>query len=320
MIKVGIIGAETPDAGELLRILIHHPEVEVMCLYSPSAAGRQVSAIHHGFIGEKIMNFTDSINPAKLDAIFIADDSSAGKEVVQRSPAWPNLRIIDLSPSRFDNWDKSEMEYGLSEMNRKALVRGARQAVVPTPASSLTLIGLYPIAANLMLSSDLSIIISAPKDVASRMDEVKTAEEVARQLKKVQPSFEGSVTITVEPNNTERFMKVQTLIKSPLALPEVGQVYDNIYDDHNFTFTSLSDTIPEEVAGTQKCIVTFSKPGAGLLEIDVAGDCRMRGGAGDALHLMNLLFSLHEKVGLHLKPSCYGANPDRASRQTSWFA
>ncbi|MDE5675381.1 MAG: N-acetyl-gamma-glutamyl-phosphate reductase, partial [Muribaculaceae bacterium] len=71
MIKVGIIGADTPEAGELLRLLINHPEVEVETLYAPLLAGRQVSSCHHGFIGERSMNFTDRLDLSKIDAVFI---------------------------------------------------------------------------------------------------------------------------------------------------------------------------------------------------------------------------------------------------------
>ena len=72
--------------------------------------------------------------------------------------------------------------------------------------------------------------------------------------------------------------------------------------------------------GTQKSVVSFNKPGAGLLEIVCVADCRLRGGAGDAVHAMNLLFSLHEKVGLQLKSAAYGSCGETVSKVASWFA
>ena len=79
------------------------------------------------------MTFSDKIDPSKLDVVFIADDSQVGKDVKDRVAEWPELRVIDLSPSRFDGSLSSEFAYGLSEINRKGLVRGAKYAAVPSP-------------------------------------------------------------------------------------------------------------------------------------------------------------------------------------------
>ncbi len=81
MIKVGIIGADKPDSGELLRILVNHPEVDVVSLFAPGMTGRQVTSCHAGFIGERAMTFSDKIDPSKLDVVFIADDSQVGKDL-----------------------------------------------------------------------------------------------------------------------------------------------------------------------------------------------------------------------------------------------
>ena len=320
MIKVGIIGADKPDAGELLRLLLNHPEVEVETLYAPSLSGRQVSSCHHGFIGERVMNFTDRLDLSKLDAIFIADDSAIGREVVEKALEMELLRVIDLSPCRFDDWSNMQMEYGLSEINRKPLVRGARMAIVPTPVASLALIALYPLASNLLLPPEISLTVVAPEDFAKEIVPQKVSEEIVRQLQHSQNSFDGNINMRIVPKGNGRTMRVTASMACPLAIAEVDRIFDSIYDDHNFAFTSLSKVGGEEVEGTQKCVVSFCKPGAGLIEIEIVGDCHLRGGAGDALHAMNLLFALHEKVGLNLKPSRYGDYREATTKQTSWFA
>lgn len=320
MIKIGIIGADKPDAGELLRLLLNHPEVEVETLFSPSLSGRQVSSCHHGFIGERIMNFTDRLDLSKLDVIFIADDSQTGRNVIEKALEMEQLRVIDLSPGRFDDWSTMEMEYGLSEINRKPLVRGARMAIVPTPIASLALIALHPLATNLLLPSEISLTVVVPEGVAKLIEQKKVSEEIIRQLKHAQNSFEGNINMRIIPEGSGRTMKVIATMVCPLAIAEIDRIFNSIYDDHSFAFTSLSKVGGEEVEGTQKCIVSFCKPGAGLIEIEIVGDCHMWGGAGDALHAMNLLFALHEKVGLNLKTSRFGDYREASSRQTSWFA
>lgn len=320
MIKVGIIGADTPDAGELLRILIHHPEVDIRSLYAPAWAGRMVTSRHHGFMGEDIINFSEKIDPTHLDIVFLADNSEKGTNILLNSEAVPELRIVDMSPARIDRWDSFGMEYGLSEANRKPLVRGARIAVVPTPAASLALISLYPLAMNQLLNSDIEITVDAPRSVAPHINKEQLTHEIISFLQKTQNSFDGKIHIRINPCDSGRSMRVSSILKSPLAIAEVDNVFESVYDDHNFTFTSLSEVNRLEVEGTHKCIVSIQKPGAGLLEITAVGDCHMRGGAGDAVHIMNLFFALDEKVGLHLKPSCFSPDNTDDGKSVSWFA
>ncbi len=320
MIKVGIIGADSPDAGELLRILIHHPEVDIISLFAPAWAGRMVASRHHGFIGETIPNFTDRIDPSSLDVIFIADDSAAGQNLLMNSDTLPDLRIVDMSPSRIDRWESFGMEYGLSEANRKPLVRGATLALVPSQAASLILISLYPLALNLLLNSEIEITIQAPPAVIQSINVRKLSAELVTFLQKTQNSFNSGLNIKLIPCESGRTMRTSCVFKSPLAIAEVSNLFESVYDDHNFTFLSLSEVSRLEVEGTHKCIVTIEKPGAGLLELTAIGDCHMRGAAGDAVHIMNLFFALDEKVGLHLKPSCYASEASENGKTVSWFA
>lgn len=321
MIKVGIIGAESPVAGELLRILIHHPEVDILSLYAPSLPGHRVSSVHHGFIGESELFFTDKMDPAQLDVIFISDDSSFARSLIEHIGDWEELRVIDLAPGRIDSWAAADFEYGLSEINRKALVRGARLAVIPSPVASAALIALYPLASHLLLNSDISIAVSLPDDMKRNFNSASVAAEISKRLKVAQTSFEGHISFSLLPSLSQRAMSLKIEMKCPLGIEEISKIYESVYDDHNFTFTSRDSSPIVEVEGTQKCLISFSKPGAGLLEINVVGDARLRGGAGDAVHVMNLLFSLHEKVGLTLKPSSYlNAGEQQDIDRSAWFS
>ncbi|MDE6298127.1 MAG: hypothetical protein K2M10_00575 [Muribaculaceae bacterium] len=171
MIRVGIIGAETKNAGELLRLLMFHPEVEISSLYSPTLTGHKLSACHHGFIGEPDYYFSDKIDLSRLNAVFLTDDSSLTHLVLERASEWNELRIIDLSPSRFGkNMMEENLAYGLSEINRKTLVRGATMAKVPSVVGAVSLIALYPLASHLLLSSDIEIESWLPLDIIREVD------------------------------------------------------------------------------------------------------------------------------------------------------
>lgn len=319
MIKVGILGAQTTAAGELIRILINHPEVEIRSLYSPSFAGRPVSSRHHGLLGEKIVNFSDKLNPEELDILFITDEIPEGENIIKSIDKWEDLRLIDLTHSDLSQRLANGFEYGLSEINRKTLVRGTKKSVIPSSEASLSLIGIAPLAFYLMLPQEINISIAAPKEVVEKFENEKITKEIFRQLNKIQKSFNGKINFEITPNKSRRVMRVKANFKCPLAIEEIEKIYESYYDDHNFVFTSLSEVEGKEVEGTHKTIVTFTKPEPDMIEIEIVGDCRLRGGAGDAVHVLNLFFALYEKIGLQLKPSRYGESQESTSRPPSWF-
>lgn len=320
MIKVGIIGAETADAGELIRILIGHPEVEIKTLFSEGYAGRKVASIHHGFIGEEIVNFSEKIDPSSLDIVFVADNSAYGSRLINGSEEWPELRIVDMSPGRFLNHESSGFEYGLSEINRKALVRGARLATLPSAAASVALVSLYPLASHLLLGDDMEMSVYADKLFADSTDKAAVVNEIASVLSRTQTSFDRKPRLDIIPSDTGRAIVVKTRMRCTLSYEEIGNIYNSVYDDHHFVFTSLQRVPVREVEGTHKCVVSFNKADSDILEIEAVADRHLRGGAGDAVHVLNLLFALDEKVGLRLKPSRFENDETDGDKKLTWFA
>lgn len=320
MIKVGILGADNLKAGELIRILIHHPEVEITTLYSPENAGRKASSIHHGLIGEEIVNFSDQIDFLSLDIIFIANDRIPLKTIMEEvdKNEENKAKIIDLSESKIDALLVEQLSTGLSEINRKELVRGADRARVLPSAVVLTLIALYPFAANLLLPRTINIDVAAPKDIIDSFDYNEVAFNIKRELHKVQKSFDGQLDLKAIANKSERVMRIKISFKSRIEIGEILKLYESIYDDHNFVFFSLSEADGREMEGTHKTLVQISKPDPDECRLEIIGDCRLRGGAGDAVHIMNLFFALYEKIGLTFKPSSYGQNEESASRPAGW--
>ena len=100
-------------------------------------------------------------------------------------------------------------------------------------------------------------------------------------------------------------MRMECDIPCRTELAEILRLYDSHFDDHNFTFHVSYPVGMEEVEGTDRCVISLSKPTPDTLHVEAVADARLRGGAGEAVHLMNLLFGLHERVGLTLKASVY---------------
>lgn len=304
MLKTGIVGADTPQAGELMRLLVNHPDVDIRCAVMASQSKRKASDLHHGLIGESDIEITDGFDPSKLDVVFLCHPSASGTQLLS-DPRFSHLKLIDLSGTPFRNYAGTDMEYGLGEINRKALVRGATRALVPHPAASLILTALYPPASHLLLSDDLEIDVELPADLNDSARLRTAAEEIATRLRLIQSSFTGDVKIDPHPGIDNRAMRMRVSMRCATGLDEVIRVYDGIYDDHNFTYITTQSPDAREVVATQKCLIGLSKPDQWTLRVEAVADSRLRGGAGDALHVMNLLCGLHERTGLRLKTSAF---------------
>lgn len=304
MIKIGITGGARRIAGELIRILVNHPDVTIQAIESRANAGLSVSSVHHGLVGELPMVFSPALDPSRLDALFVCDpESDITLPVLAHH--YPELKIIDLTWQHSLHPDEEDTIYGLSEIYRKPLVRGALTAVVPQPLASIALIALYPMAAHQLLVSPIEIIVEAPDDLCTPEILEKSTNEVFQRLQELQPEFDFPVTITATPTGHHRATRIRMTLPCTLTTEEVQRLFDSIYDDHNFTFLVSEPADTREVSGTHKCIISLRKPTPGFIEIDALADCRMRGGAGEAVHAFNLLFGLHEKVGLTFKAAKY---------------
>lgn len=302
MIKAGIAGADTLMAGELIRILVNHPDVELISAFAPGKVGRKVASVHHGLAGECDLEFSPDINPAKLDVIFIDAHSDVADRFRFNTDRWPDLKIIDMSHCPSLDFEKLNMAYGLAEINRKQLVRGCKRAVVPRSVSAVALICLYPLARHLLLNGNINISYACPSDIDTDEKSEMVRLEILDVLRNTQNSFNGDVMLRrLHEEVTPRGLRVEIEIPCTLDINEVFRIYNDIYDDHNFTHL-LHVTMPGyEVEGTQKCLVSLQKRTPDTLTVSAVADCRMRGGAGDAVHIMNLLFGLHERTGLYLK-------------------
>lgn len=307
MIKAAITGVKSPIAGELIRILVNHPDVELMALHAPGMGACRVSSIHHGLIGEDIPELSERFDPSDADVLFICNPPVEAAAILDsiENPALKDLRVIDLSGAA-----RGRHGYvcGISEIYRKQLVRGATRAFIPSPEATVALIMLHPLAANLLLpQADITLTVDACNNYTTASDAPLTVREVLAEL---QHSFTGDVRFTRiavsdDKDAMQRGLRISATIPSAMLPADIALLYDNIYDDHNFSYTVLNSLHTREAEGTHKCLISLTSPAPDTLRVEAVADLRMRGGAGDAVHVMNLLFGLHERVGLSLKASSF---------------
>lgn len=303
MIKVGILGAESPLAGELIRLLLHHPEVELDAVVAPTLKGMSVTSHHKGLVGDTDLNFSDLLPSDSLDLVFVASPTFLDNLPTPRE----NLKAIYLgfSPeSSLPTFEGSIQWFpAVSEMYRKPLVRGAVASRILTPPASVALIALFPLALHLLLNNTLNLQITMPEFSASRPTAQELRHELEEILREVQLSFSRFEELTVKEGSARRAVKVEISFDCMVTKEEIEKIYQEIYDDHNFTYLVSSPPSPAEVEGTQKCLLYIDKPQEGKIAVTAVADAVFRGGAGDAIHAMNLLFGLFEKIGLSLPAS-----------------
>lgn len=305
MIKAGIIGGSNPMAGELIRLLVNHPDVEIMWVDSARHTGRLVSDVHHGLLGETSLRVSPSGNNRldEIDALFIFRHRGQTLEWLAQHPVPESLRIIDMSVDmrQSQNAQDHGFVYGLPELNRKALVRGANRAIVPHPAAMLIELALLPMAKAGRLRSAISVSLS-PASLGEQPDDLaEVAAEARLALAELQPEM-PQIDIELAPPTDDRVMSATVAIDTADDIGDVLRDYEESYDDHSFTFVVSNELSAKEVAGTNKCLLRLDKR-PGRIEVSATMDALLKGAAGTGVHDMNLLFGLAERVGLALKAS-----------------
>lgn len=306
MIKAGITGGDSTAAGHLIRILINHPDVEIVWVEAPSEEGELIARHHRGLTGETYMSFCANGNPEEVNVIFLCNSEDGDSERYMRhTPIPEGVKVIDLSPDfRSPEDEESPWVYAVPELNRKPLVRGAVRASIPGPLAHIMLLALLPLAKNLLLNAPIHVNMVTPSS-PERPGEVSVVlehEEIGeaqRALQVLQSSCSAPIHLTGIAGGWNRGLACTVYMDTPISEDDIKDMYDEYYEDHGFTF--LSESFPDlgGVRGTNKCLLHVQKTGQKVVVSAVLDDS-MKGSASVAVHVMNLLFGLQERVGLTL--------------------
>lgn len=156
MIKVGIIGGAGYTAGELIRLLLNHPEAEIVFINSSSNAGNKITDVHEGLYGETDLVFTDQLPLEEIDVLFFCTAHGDTKKFLESHNVPEELRIIDLSMDYRIASPEHDFIYGLPELNRRATCK-AKHVANPGCFATCIQLGLLPLAKHLMLNDDIMV-------------------------------------------------------------------------------------------------------------------------------------------------------------------
>lgn len=300
MIKVGIYGSAAvndPVRKQLLRLLLRHPDVDLRAVASPGGNTAPIAELHPVYSGETELTLERVLNLDKLDVLFVIDEENLTPDILERYASDPDFRLIVLgeTPQLIAGEGPLKLVYGLAEYNRKALVRGERGSVSPTPEAMLMELALFPLAKNAMLNSDVTVSIAT-----TTTDLAPAVAESRRLLGEVQPSLTAGLEAEALPPAPYERLDLTATLSTPIALEEIAKLYDETYSDHNFTYLIAgSSGVDEDLRGSNKCLIQLSKDGD-ILTINASMDALTKGVTGNAVHLMNLLFGLYERTGLSI--------------------
>ena len=175
MIKVGIIGGAGYTAGELIRLLINHPDVEIVFINSSSNAGNLITDVHEGLYGETNMRFTGELPLDSIDCLFFCTAHGDTKKFLEAHTVPENVKIIDLSMDYRIESEEHDFVYGLPELNRRRIC-AAKHIANPGCFATCIQLGILPLAKHLMLNSDLHVnAIQVQREPASSLLQLHTS-------------------------------------------------------------------------------------------------------------------------------------------------
>ncbi len=320
MIKVGIIGGAGYTAGELIRILLNHPDAELVFVNSTSNAGNKLSAVHGGLIGETEMVFTDQLPLDTIDVLFFCTAHGDTKKFMEANTLPENLKVIDLSMDYRLESDDNKFIYGLPELNRRAICKSQYVANPGCFATAIQL-ALLPLAKNLMLNDDVYVNAitgstgagvkpGATTHFSWRTDNISIYKpfvhqhlpEIKQSIRHLQSSFDSDITFIPYRGDFARGIYATAVVKNAVGIDELYRIYREYYEADSFVHVVEEPIDLKQVINTNKCLIHLEKHEDKLLVVSCI-DNLLKGASGTAVHNMNLLFNLKETTGLMLKPS-----------------
>ena len=322
MIKVGIIGGAGYTAGELIRLLLNHPEAEIMFINSQSNAGRKITDVHSGLLGDTDLEFTDQLSLEAIDVLFFCMGHGDTRRFLESHTLPEGLKVIDLSMDYRLKDESHDFVYGLPELNRRATC-SAQHVANPGCFATAIQLALLPLAKHLMLNDDVTVTAITGSTGAGvkpqstshfswrdnnlsvyKAFEHQHVPEIKQSLQQLQQSFDHEIDFIPVRGDFPRGIFAMVTVKTKVEIEELYRIYTEYYEADSFTHVVRENIDLKQVVNTNKCLLHLEKHGDKLLIISCI-DNLVKGASGTAVHNMNLMFNLEEKVGLQLKPSAF---------------
>lgn len=321
MIKVGIIGGAGYTAGELIRILLHHPKAQLVQIQSKSHTREPVFKAHPDLEGETNLMFVAELTEG-LDVVFLCSGHGKSKQILNEGQVPDGAKIIDLSAD-FRLKDRSHsFVYGLPEINKEAISK-AENIANPGCFATCIQLTLLPLASAGLLNDDVHVTAITgstgagqnPSDTTHFSWRSNNASvykpfthqhlaEINESLKQLQPNFSKKVHFIPMRGAFTRGILAASYLKLDKMEKEVTALFNHFYKSHPFVYITSKSPDVKQVVNTNKALIHIQKEGDQILITGVI-DNLTKGASGQAVQNMNLMFGLDETTGLNLKPSAF---------------
>jgi N-acetyl-gamma-glutamyl-phosphate reductase len=316
-INIGIIGGAGYTGGELLRILLNHPNANIVFVNSKSQAGKPIYSTHGDLIGETDLKFSDSSDFQQVDVLFLCSGHNESKKFLLENVIPESVKIIDLSTDFRD--ESNGFTYGLPELNRERIKSANRIANPGCFATSIEL-AILPLASKSLIFDDIHVsaitgstgagqALSTTTHFSWRNNNISIykafthqhLKEITQSVKALQADFEHLINFIPYRGNFTRGIMANVYTKYKGSIEEATKLYENYYSIHPFTHISDESEVDlKQVVNTNKCVLHLEKHGDNLLISSII-DNLTKGASGQAVQNMNLIFGLDEMAGLKLK-------------------
>jgi len=320
--KIGILGAAGYTGGELIRVLLNHPQAEIVFANSESNAGNPVADIHEGLYGETDLKFTDAMPFDKADVLFFCFGHGKSEQFLKEHKMPRGMKIIDLAQDFRLEREGNDYVYGLPEINREK-IETAWHVANPGCFATAIQLALLP-AANMRLIKDDVVVNAitgstgagqkpgATTHFSWRMGNISIYKpfqhqhvpEIRQSIRQVQGFLDADIDFIPYRGDFARGIFATAVVKTDAPEDEIIAGYKEFYKDAAFTHYVDKPLDLKQVVNTNKCLVHCEKFGQKLL-ITSCIDNLLKGAVGQAVQNMNIMFGQDERLGLSLKASAF---------------
>ncbi|MCS6824306.1 MAG: N-acetyl-gamma-glutamyl-phosphate reductase [Cytophagaceae bacterium] len=333
MIRVGIVGSAGYTGGELIRLLVYHPHVEIVFAHSSSNAGNHVSQVHTDLVGITDLKFTHELSD-NIDVLFMCVGHGDAIKFIQSHAEYfsgAKFKIIDLSQDfrlveKNKTYqlpiDSTAFIYGLPELQREA-IRKAHYIANPGCFATCIQLGLYPLAKEKLIKSDVHVsaitgstgagqALSASSHFSWRNNNISVykvfthqhLKEIHQSLRQLQPNLTSHIQFIPFRGNFTRGIYATLYTEYNGSIEEAYQLYENYYSTHPFTHITKNNPDLKQVVNTNNSIIYLEKHENILFIVSIT-DNLLKGASGQAVQNMNLMFGIDETSGLKLKAAAF---------------
>ncbi len=320
MIRVGIIGGAGYTAGELLRLLVNHPQAEIAFVHSTSNAGNRLTDVHGGLEGDTDLRFCDEADLSAIDVLFLCSAHGQSRVWLDEHEVPADVKIIDLAQDFRD--ESCGFVYGLPEMNRDRICATNKVANPGCFATAIQL-ALLPLAAAGVLKEEVHVTAitgstgagvkpSTTTHFSWRASNISVYKafthqhliEIGRNLRLLEPSFDRAINFVPLRGDFTRGILASVYTACDLDETAARKLYEDYYASAAFTHVAAGNIDLKQVVNTNKALLSVAIHD-GKIHVVSAIDNLLKGASGQAVQNMNLLFGLDEHTGLNLKASAF---------------